>query len=314
MENSTQFQYDRAFARNIGLLNTEEQGRLSRSRIGLAGLGGVGGAHLQTLARMGLGAFNLADPDIFEVVNFNRQLGANMSTVGQSKVEVMAQAVREINPDAAVRTFPQGITPENMNAFLDGVDIVVDGIEFFRIEVRRSLYAECRRKGIPVVNAGPIGYGAAVMVFLPGGISFDDYFGIRDGMTRAEMLLAFGLGLGPGLKGHIAPESVDMEREKGPALASACMLCAAAAGTEVLKLIVGRGRVSRAGRGVYFDPLSGRTLALRRRPALTSLRGRVIRWLAFRRIASLRRLHERELQERAGKAGSLNVMANAASV
>lgn len=294
-----EFLYDQAFARNLGLVSEAEQAKLRQIRVALPGLGGVGGAHLQALARMGVGAFNLADPDAYEVVNFNRQLGATMPTVGRGKAEVMAQMARDINPEASVRTFTDGITPKNIDAFLEGVDVVVDGIEFFRIEDRRMLYRHCRAKGIPVVNAGPIGYGASVIVFTPDGPSFDEYFAINDEMTRAEQLLAFGLGLGPGLKGDMDPSRVDLKNEKGPALASACMLCAAAAATEVLKLVTGRGRPATAGHGVYFDPYRNRTLALKAVPDLKhSLRGRMIRWMAFRRFPEMQALHETEKKAR----------------
>src|SRR6185295_14115220 len=92
------FSYDQAFTRNLGLVSPREQERLRRTCVALPGLGGVGGAHLQALARMGIGAFHLADPDTFEVANFNRQLGASMATVGRSKAEVMAETVSQINP------------------------------------------------------------------------------------------------------------------------------------------------------------------------------------------------------------------------
>jgi len=309
------FSYEHAFSRNLGLVSETEQARLRKLRVALPGLGGVGGAHLQTLARLGVGAFNLADPDSFELVNVNRQLGALRSTVGHSKVEVMAQAAREINPEANIRLFPQGLQQDNVDAFLDGVDVVVDGIEFFRIEVRELLYRACRAKGIPVVNAGPIGFGAAVLVFTAATPSFEEYFGLEAGMTRAEKLAAFALGLAPGLVSDIDPRKVDFEREKGPALASACMLCAAAAATEVLKLVSGRGRQAAAGRGVYFDPLRNRTVVLRRRPPLcSSLRGRFARWFIFRRLNALQRMHDRELAERAAARAAVAALENMASV
>lgn len=299
MDESPNFSYSEAFKRNLGLVTESEQVLLNRVCVGLPGLGGVGGAHLQTLVRMGVGGFHLADPDTFEVANFNRQLGAALSTVGKGKAEVMARTARDINPLAEVVTFGEGIHELNIDAFLTGVDVVVDGIEYFRIETREMLYRACRERRIPVVNAGPIGYGAAVIVFMPDGPSFEEYFRIAQGMTRAEKLLAMALGLGPGARGDIDPRRVDAERETGPALASACMLCAAAAATEVLKLVTGRGKLAVSGRGVYFDPLRNRTLRLRGAPSLTgSLRGRLLRWLAFRRFESLGRMHDREIAER----------------
>ena len=290
------FDYRAAFGRNLGLVNEAEQACLRRLRVALPGLGGVGGAHLHALARLGVGAFHLADLDRFEVVNINRQFGASMDTVGRPKTEVLAEHARSINPEARVQVFPQGITERNLGAFLEGVDVVLDGLEFFCFEIRRSLYRACRERGIPVICAGPIGYGCSLLVFQPAGISFEAYYGIEEDMTRAEMQLAFGLGLAPGLAGDVDPQRVDIAAEHGPALASACFLCAAAAATEVLKLATGRGRVAAAPRGVHFDLFRGRTVPLRPRPSLRrSLRGRILRWFAFRRFPEVKVLHEREL-------------------
>ncbi|MBE7461929.1 MAG: ThiF family adenylyltransferase [Planctomycetes bacterium] len=306
------FVYETAFGRNLGLITESEQAKLAALRVGLPGLGGVGGAHLQALARLGVGAFSLADPDAFEVANFNRQLGASLQTLGRGKADVAVETAQGINPEADVRVFRECVTAANAAEFLDGVDVVVDGIEFFHMDDRRALYAACRARGIPVVNAGPVGYGAAVLVFTPDGPSFDRYFGLSDEMTKAEKLIAFGLGLAPGFGGGVDPRYVDLERSRGPALAPSCMLCAAAAGMEVLKLVTGRGRLASPGRGYYLDPLHGRTLPLRARPALRgTLRGRFLRWAAFRHFPAFRDLHERELAGRA-RASSAAVRENAA--
>lgn len=69
------FTYDAAFERNVGWLTEAEQLALRGMRIALAGMGGVGGVHMITLARLGVGAFNIADFDRFDVPNFNRQYG-----------------------------------------------------------------------------------------------------------------------------------------------------------------------------------------------------------------------------------------------
>src|SRR5436190_7249977 len=74
--------YEEAFRRNRGLCTDNEQHILRNSRVAIAGMGGVGGVHLVTLARLGVGKFTIADPDSFDVVNFNRQYGATMSNLG----------------------------------------------------------------------------------------------------------------------------------------------------------------------------------------------------------------------------------------
>lgn len=78
---AAEFDYDLAFGRNIGWVTRDEQQALRAKRIAIAGLGGVGGSHLLTLTRLGVGAFHLADFDAFDVPNFNRQAGAMTSTL-----------------------------------------------------------------------------------------------------------------------------------------------------------------------------------------------------------------------------------------
>src|SRR5947209_19614034 len=92
----TAFSYDTAFSRNLGWLTEWEQQALRYKRIAIAGMGGVGGFHLLTLVRFGVGAFNIADGDAFELVNFNRQAGATLHSIGHSKVSVMADSARQI--------------------------------------------------------------------------------------------------------------------------------------------------------------------------------------------------------------------------
>jgi tRNA A37 threonylcarbamoyladenosine dehydratase len=92
------FSYDRAFSRNIGWVTTEEQKALRGKRVAIAGMGGVGGIHLLTLVRLGIGSFHIADFDHFDIANFNRQVGATVSTLGKDKAGVLAAMARDINP------------------------------------------------------------------------------------------------------------------------------------------------------------------------------------------------------------------------
>lgn len=122
--------YSTLFSRNLGLVTPPEQERLRGSRVAVAGLGGVGGIHLATLARMGIGRFTLADLDTFSDVNMNRQYGASAGTIGRPKVQVMAEIVRSINPDAELRLYENGVQPDNVEEFLHDADAVVDSIDF----------------------------------------------------------------------------------------------------------------------------------------------------------------------------------------
>lgn len=261
------FNYDEAFSRNIGWLTRQEQDLLRHKRVAIAGLGGVGGVHLLTLCRLGIGKFHLADFDTFDLANFNRQAGATVSTLGQNKLDVMFRQARDINPELEIKGFPDGVTAGNLGAFLDGVDLYLDGLDFFAFEARQKVFSMCAAKGIPAVTAAPLGMGVAVLNFLPGGMSFDDYFRLNDG-AAAEKPVRFLMGLAPARlqMGYLAdPSMVDLANRKGPSTIMACQLCAGAASTEALKILLGRGPVRAAPRGYHFDAYRNK-LALTWRP------------------------------------------------
>jgi len=233
---------DREFSRNIGLLTEAEQTRLLESRVAVAGAGGVGGIHLLTMARLGVGKFNIADLDVFEPVNISRQFGALHSTTGRPKAEVMAEMIRDINPQAEITLFPEGISPSNVDTFLQDAKVYVDGIEFFQIDIRRLLFQTARRNGIYALTSAPLGFGATLQVFAPEGMSFDDYFGIDDSMERLEKLAAFAAGLAPRPYhlNYLDRSKVSIKEEKGPAVAPACTLAASLVATEVVKILTGK--------------------------------------------------------------------------
>lgn len=136
------FDYERAFSRNIGWVTRAEQAKIKGARIAIAGLGGVGGAHLLTLSRIGITNFTISDFDDFDVHNLNRQAGAFMPFMGQSKIGTMAKLATDINPDIDLRLFPQGVQPENVDEFLREVDVYVDGLDFFALPARRMVFAK----------------------------------------------------------------------------------------------------------------------------------------------------------------------------
>lgn len=254
------FSYRRAFDRNLGWITPAEQEALRIKRIAIAGLGGVGGAHLLTLTRLGIGAFNIADFDRFELHNFNRQVGANLASIGRPKLDVMAEMATSINPELAIRRFDVGVNASNAEQFLDGVDLYVDGLDFFVLEERRRLFDLCAKRQIPAITAAPLGMGAALLVFLPGRMSFEDYFRLA-GAGEAEKAARFLVGLSPSMLqlGYLVdPSRVDLAAHKGPSTPMACDMCAGIAATEAMKILLGRGRVVAAPSGLHFDAYKGR--------------------------------------------------------
>jgi molybdopterin/thiamine biosynthesis adenylyltransferase len=249
------FNYEQAFSRNIGWVTPGEQQVLRRKRVAIAGMGGVGGVHLLTLARLGIGAFHIADFDTFDLVNFNRQIGAGISTVGKPKVEVLNAMALDVNPELEVRVFPQGVDKSSLGEFLRGVDLYIDGLDFFAFDARQATFEACARLGIPACTAAPIGMGAAVLNFMPGRMTFDEYFGWGDRL-EAEKALRFLLGLAPaGLhrKYLVDVTAVNFSEHRGPSTIMACQICSGLAATEALKILLRRGSVRAAPHGLQFD-------------------------------------------------------------
>lgn len=249
------FNYDNAFSRNIGWVTEVEQAKLRQSRVGIGGLGGVGGVHLLTLARLGIGKFSIADFDVFDIVNFNRQVGATMQSLERSKIEVLSEMALDINPELDLRKFTNGIDKNCLDDFLDGVDVYVDGLDFFAFEARRMTFAACERKGIPVVTAAPLGLGTALLVFGPGGMPFEDYFGF-DGCDEMDLAIRFLVGLSPAMlqRGYVVDMSrINLAERRGPSCIASCQLCAGVAAVEVLKLALKRPGVRLAPWGSQFD-------------------------------------------------------------
>lgn len=249
------FDYERAFSRNIGWVTPAEQAKLRQSRVAIAGLGGVGGAHLLTLSRLGLANFNIADFDDFDVHNMNRQAGAFMPFMGQPKIDTVGKLARDINPETELRLFPQGVTPENVDDFLKDVDVYVDGLDFFALPARRMVFAKCREKGIPALTAAPLGMGVAFLYFSPTGMSFEDYFKM-EGREQQEQYARFIAGLSPAMLNRdylVTPEAVNFSEKRGPSTIMACDLCAGVMGTSVLKVLLKRGEIKAAPWGMHFD-------------------------------------------------------------
>ena len=146
------FEYGQAFSRNIGWITEQEQQVLRETRVAIAGMGGVGGSHLLTLTRLGIGRFSLSDFDRFGVENFNRQAGARLSSVGRPKLETLVEMALDINPHLDIRTFPQGIGAHNVDHFLSGASVYVGGFDFFAMDAQPVAISEHLARGVEHVR------------------------------------------------------------------------------------------------------------------------------------------------------------------
>ncbi|WP_446810226.1 ThiF family adenylyltransferase [Methylomonas sp. 2BW1-5-20] len=252
---TTLFNYQQAFSRNIGWVTTEEQTILRGKKIAIAGMGGVGGSHLITLTRLGIGAFHIADFDKFELPNFNRQVGATVSHLDKPKTAVMAEMAKDINPELKIKQFPDGVTSDNLSEFFTDVDLYVDALDFFAFDAREKVFAYCAEHHIPAITAAPLGMGTALLNFLPRKMTFEQYFQL-EGKSETDKILNFLLGLSPAMlqRCYLVDQSaVDLINHKGPSTPMACELCAGAAATQALKILLNRGKVLAAPWGLHFD-------------------------------------------------------------
>lgn len=252
---SHSFDYDLAFSRNIGWFTEEEQHTLKNKRIAIAGMGGVGGDHFLTLVRIGIGKFNVSDFDEFGCENTNRQVGANVKTYGAKKLDTMINMALEINPELEIEKFDEGINESNIHEFLADVDCYVDSLDFFAVDARRLVFDQCTKKRIPATTAAPIGMGTAYLNFLPGQMTFEEYFRL-EGHTENEQFLKFFLGLTPAaLQASylVDPTRLDLANKKGPSTFIGCQLAAGVAATQVVKIFLNRGRVLNVPWGLHFD-------------------------------------------------------------
>ena len=129
---------------------------LQQSHICIVGIGGVGSWAAEALARSGVGQITLFDLDDVCVSNTNRQIHALQSTIGMSKVSVMAERILEINPACLVNPVEAFITEDNLREEISTeFDIVIDAID--SVNSKTALIAYCKRNKIPLIVAGGAG-------------------------------------------------------------------------------------------------------------------------------------------------------------
>lgn len=251
--------YALATKRNLGIVSEAEQQKLRHARIAIIGMGGGGGIYLTTLTRMGIGHFNIADFDAFNIVNINRQAGAMQSTIGRPKTEVMAEIAQDIHPGVEIKRFDHGIGEHNVEEFVHDADIVIDAVDVFAQPARKLLYQTARRLGKPVLFSAPLGLSATLGVFTPEGMSFEEYFDIREDMDAFEHMIAFLVGLGPAgshLK-YMDLSRVEPSEQAGPSSAAAISMMAGVVGAEALAILLNRRAPFAIPRYAQFDPYLG---------------------------------------------------------
>ena len=139
---------DEKFARSEALLGSEAMARLKAARVLVVGVGGVGSWCAEALVRTGLGHITLIDDDTVAESNVNRQCPATSNTLGQHKVEAMAERLRTINPQADVIARFERF--ERFDGF-EKFDVVVDAID--SVDCKAELILGATEAGVPIVSS-----------------------------------------------------------------------------------------------------------------------------------------------------------------
>lgn len=139
------------FSRTQLLLGKDNMERLYHARVAVFGIGGVGGYTVEALARSGIGELDLIDDDKVCLTNLNRQILATRKTVGKYKVDVAAERIHDINPDAVVHTYKTFYTPETADQFdFCQYDYIVDAID--TVTGKIALVLQAQAAGTPIIS------------------------------------------------------------------------------------------------------------------------------------------------------------------
>ncbi|MED4530827.1 tRNA threonylcarbamoyladenosine dehydratase [Metabacillus fastidiosus] len=140
------------FSRNELAIGKEGLDILKNSTVAVLGVGGVGSFSVEALARSGVGRLVLVDKDTIDITNVNRQLPALLSTVGQPKVDLMKERIKDINPECEVIALKMFYTEETYEQFFEyELDYVIDASD--TISYKIHLMKECLDRNIPIISS-----------------------------------------------------------------------------------------------------------------------------------------------------------------
>jgi molybdopterin-synthase adenylyltransferase len=287
------FSYADFTSRNIGFVTEPEQARLRESKVLIIGVGGMGGACLQSLVRAGVGSFGIADFDVFEVSNLNRQVFADLDAVGVEKVDATAESLKRINPEVVLETLGAEWT-ERLDDLLARYKVVVNGMDDLAAGI--ELYRKARAHGVTVIDAytAPL---PSVTVVRPGDPRPEERLGfptrgkVWKALSNDERAACLGLEIEHVLVHSNSARHIDLDiakdllsgKRKRMSFAPMVVTTGNLMAFEAIKLLLGRAPSADC-RGYFFNPWSMRVETPRSAPVAA-----VVRFLVRRFVARLMR-------------------------
>jgi molybdopterin-synthase adenylyltransferase len=232
-------QYWEMIDRQKEIINQKEQLMLKNSKITVIGCGGIGGAAVEMLSRMGVGNLKIVDKDSFDLSNINRQLMSSMESIGRPKVQVTAEILSSINPLLKIEALNQELNQDNVKKILKGSDLVVDALDNL---ISRILTSRCAFKlGIPFIHGAIHGTMGQVTTFTNKTPSYEELF----------KLPSFRKDLTP----EIVREVQKLNQNVPPVIGPVPNIVGCLQAFEGLKILTGKGNAILAPQVLMFDLL-----------------------------------------------------------
>lgn len=231
--------YWEIITRQMSIVTKSKQEKFKNSKIAVIGCGGIGGAAIEMLARMGVGELNIVDSDSFDMSNLNRQVMSSIDTLNLSKSEVTKEKIRLINPYVKINAFTEEVNENNIEKIVKDCDVVIDALDniLTRIIISRYTY----KNKIPFIHGAIHGTMGQLTTFTGETISYEELFSLN----------SFNKELNSEIRKEIENISTDLPPVIGPV--PNIIGCLEA--METFKLITGVGEVTLAPKIFKFDLL-----------------------------------------------------------
>jgi len=172
------------YIRNMQTLSIDDQISLLNAKVCIVGLGGLGGAVTELLARIGVGSLTLVDGDTFEDSNLNRQILSTEHLLSTPKADAAAARIKKINSSVEILSCPEFMNHENAGQLVNGADAVVDCLD--NIKTRFILEDTARNTGIPMVFAAVAGHIGQISTIFPEDTGLKLIYGDPEKLTTAK--------------------------------------------------------------------------------------------------------------------------------
>jgi len=182
-------EYNDLFKRNYGVFSEKEQEQIANARVLIVGCGGIGGTVAVILARSGVKNFILADFDIYEASNMNRQIGCFSSSLGKKKSIVIKEQIKDINPMANIECFDSLLNHDEIFMLMENIDLVFPAADDFAFSI--FIFRQAQQLKIPALFVVPSGTWANVSIILPESPSLEDLYAIPKMASYEELHESF---------------------------------------------------------------------------------------------------------------------------